>query len=188
MIKYILTLSAVLLALTNTAFAKNPQVVFQTNQGNFTVELYPEKAPNTVKNFLSYVKSGYYEKTIFHRVIKQFMIQGGGFNADMSQKETKQPIKNEANNGLRNETGSIAMARTGDPHSATSQFFININHNNFLDYRGPSAQNIGYCVFGKVITGMDVVFNIGDATTQVKNGHADVPIKTITVQKITISQ
>ncbi len=167
--------------------AENPQVVFETNKGNFVVELYPEKAPITVKNFLNYMEAGFYDQTIFHRVIKQFMIQGGGFTENMVKKETNAAIKNEANNGLRNEVGTIAMARTGDPNSATAQFFINVNHNNFLDYRSPDPANIGYCVFGHVIQGMDTVFNISDVSTHQINGRADIPIESVIIHKVKLN-
>lgn len=183
MFKYF-TLGLLLLVFSAVANAQNPQVVFETNKGQFVVELFPEKAPNTVKNFLGYVNSGFYNNTIFHRVIKQFMVQGGGFNQAMVKKETKAPIKNEADNGLRNETGTIAMARTSAPHSATAQFFINTNHNQFLDFRSPDPQNYGYCVFGRVVKGMDIVFNIDDSQTHHKNGHADVPVNPIIIQSI----
>lgn len=166
-----------------TTVAKNPQVVFETNKGSFVVELYPEKAPKTVSNFLKYVDSGFYENTIFHRVIKSFMVQGGGFTSTMVQKDTEAPVINEASNGLRNDTGTIAMARTSIPDSATSQFFINTNNNQFLNYRGPDAQSIGYCVFGRVIQGMDTVFTIGDSLTHFENGHADVPIEKVIIQQ-----
>lgn len=182
MIKY--GLLSILLMLSLTAAAKNPQVVFETSKGSFTVELYPEKAPKTVSNFLAYVNKGFYNDTIFHRVIKSFMIQGGGFTKAMEQKDTSSPIVNEADNGLHNEIGTIAMARTGDPNSATSQFFINTNDNQFLNYRGPDAASIGYCVFGRVIQGMETVFSIGESMTHYEKGHADVPIEQIVIQHV----
>ena len=132
-------------------------VTFKTNFGDITLELFEDKAPKTVENFLSYVKDGFYDNTIFHRVIAGFMIQGGGFTADMDQKDTKATIENEANNGVANETGTIAMARTNDPHSATAQFFINVNDNDFLNHTSESVNGWGYCAFGKVTEGMDVV-------------------------------
>jgi cyclophilin family peptidyl-prolyl cis-trans isomerase len=154
----------------------------QTNKGNITIETYADKAPITVKNFEEYVASGFYNGTIFHRVIDGFMIQGGGFDKDMNQKETNNPIKNEAKNGLKNSKYSIAMARTSIPDSATSQFFINVNDNEFLNY--PGQDGYGYCVFGKVIAGMDVVDNIAKLPTRNKKGHDDVPIKRVTIEKI----
>jgi len=165
----------------NSALAAT-QVEFETNQGSFTVELYPEKAPVTVANFLQYVKDGFYESTIFHRVINGFMIQGGGFERDLFQKPTRAPIKNEAANGLKNITGSIAMARTQDPNSATAQFFINLNDNAFLDYTGPEASKIGYCVFGKVISGMDVVKKIAVIPTGRISRFSDVPTTAIKIK------
>lgn len=175
-------LLSILLVFSLTTLAKNPQVVFETNKGSFVVELYPDKAPKTVNNFLKYVNNGFYDNTIFHRVIKSFMIQGGGFTKTMEQKDTSPPIENEANNGLHNDTGTIAMARTSSPDSATSQFFINTNDNHFLNYRGPDAQSIGYCVFGRVIQGMDTVYAIGDSMTHYEKGHGDVPIEKVIIQ------
>ncbi|MBV34502.1 MAG: cyclophilin [Rickettsiales bacterium] len=161
----------------------NPLVTFSTNHGDITLELYPEKAPETVKNFLSYVEEGHYDGTIFHRVIPNFMIQGGGFTPDMEQKETKEPIANEANNGLTNEIGSIAMARTMEPHSASSQFFINVNDNDFLNFKSESPSGWGYCVFGKVTEGMDVVNAIKDVPTGSYSMHQDVPTETVLITK-----
>ena len=159
-----------------------PSVEFQTNQGDFTVELYPEKAPKTVANFLQYVKDGYYENTIFHRVINHFMIQGGGFERDLSEKNTRAAIVNEASNGLLNQTGTIAMARTADPDSATAQFFVNLFDNQFLDYAGPDPDQIGYCVFGKVTSGMDVIHKIGVTQTNTVGRYSDVPVKPIIIK------
>ena len=159
-----------------------PSVEFQTNQGNFTVELYPEKAPKTVANFLQYVKDGYYENTIFHRVINHFMIQGGGFERDLSEKNTRAAIVNEAGNGLLNQTGTIAMARTADPDSATAQFFVNLFDNQFLDYTGPDPEQIGYCVFGKVTSGMDVIQKIGVTQTNTVGRYSDVPVRPIIIK------
>lgn len=155
-------------------------VVIETTQGDIVVELNPEKAPNTVKNFLTYVNEGFYAGTIFHRVIRDFMIQGGGFDKNLNQKETREPIQNESKNGLFNETFTIAMARTNDPHSATSQFFINLKDNYFLD------DGDGYCVFGKVTSGHRVVQKIGSLPTHVKEGMGDVPIKRVTIKAIKI--
>lgn len=168
-------------AATDNASVK---VEVETNMGNFTLELYPEKAPVTVENFLSYVDEGFYKNTIFHRVISRFMIQGGGFERDLTQKETKAPITNEANNGLLNETGTIAMARTSNPNSATSQFFINVNDNQMLNYTSPGARTIGYCVFGKVVEGLDVVHKIGVVPTTFSEGYADVPIRPVIIKKM----
>jgi len=152
----------------------------QTNFGNIDIELDPA-APKTSANFEQYVRDGFYDGTIFHRVIKGFMIQGGGFASDMMQKATRAPIENEAKNGLSNLTGTIAMARTMDPHSASAQFFINVNDNTFLDY--PGQDGWGYCVFGKVVDGMDVVNRIKDVDTGNKAGHQDVPVEPVVVEK-----
>jgi cyclophilin family peptidyl-prolyl cis-trans isomerase len=168
--------------LTTISAVAAPSVEFQTNQGNFTVELYPEKAPKTVANFLQYVKDGYYENTIFHRVINHFMIQGGGFERDLSEKTTRAPITNEAANGLLNATGTIAMARTADPDSATAQFFVNLFDNQFLDYQGPDPEQIGYCVFGKVTSGMDVVQKISLMPTNTVGRYSDVPVKPVIIK------
>ena len=163
---------------------KNVQFLINTSKGNIVIETYPEKAPITVKNFESYVNKGFYNDTIFHRVIDGFMIQGGGFTKDMSQKQTDAPIKIESDNGLKNKKYTIAMARTSIPDSATSQFFINVKNNDFLDYTGQS--NPGYCVFGKVIEGQDVVDKIGKLKTRVKSGMGDVPIKTVKINSIKV--
>lgn len=168
------------------AFAKNPVVTMETNMGTIEIELNEEKAPVTVKNFLGYVNDKFYDGLIFHRVINGFMIQGGGMNEKMEEKKNKAPIVNEAKNGLKNEAGSIAMARTGDPNSATSQFFINVNNNSSLDY--PSPDGHGYAVFGKVTSGMHVVNRIKTVKTGNLRGHGDVPmdpviIKTVRVKK-----
>ncbi len=169
-----------------STLAETAQVEFKTSMGDFTVELYPEKAPITVANFLQYVRSGFYEKTIFHRVINNFMIQGGGFERDLFEKPTKAPIKNESNNGLKNKVGTIAMARTPDPDSATAQFFINLKDNDFLDYTSPEPEKIGYCVFGKVTKGMDVVKQIGVSPTGSISRFSDVPIKPIKIISVTV--
>lgn len=158
-------------------------VKFETNFGNITIELNREKSPMTVANFLSYVDDGFYDGTIFHRVIKGFMIQGGGFDESMSQKQTKAAIENEANNGLKNDHYTIAMARTSMPHSATAQFFINGNNNDFLNHTAPTGSGWGYCVFGKVIEGMDVVDKIIQVKTGNKNGHQDVPVENVVIKK-----
>ncbi|MFT3733540.1 MAG: peptidylprolyl isomerase [Rhodocyclaceae bacterium] len=158
-------------------------VRLKTRFGDITLELFAEQAPETVKNFLAYVEAGHYDGTIFHRVISNFMVQGGGMNADMSQKPTQAPIKNEANNGLKNEIGTVAMARTSDPHSATAQFFINVVNNDFLDFRNESVQGWGYCVFGKVVEGMDVVNQIKATKTGRSGFHQDVPVEAIVIDK-----
>ena len=176
-----LLVGGLLLSASISAFAA-PSVEFQTNQGNFTVELYPDKAPKTVANFLQYVKDGFYENTIFHRVINHFMIQGGGFERDLSEKNTRAPISNEAGNGLLNQTGTIAMARTADPDSATAQFFVNLFDNQFLDYVGPEPDQIGYCVFGKVTSGMDVIQKLGLTQTNTVGRYSDVPVKPIIIK------
>jgi peptidyl-prolyl cis-trans isomerase B (cyclophilin B) len=152
-----------------------PQVKLETSLGDIVIELNADKAPNTVENFLTYVNEGFYNGTIFHRVIKDFMIQGGGFTEDFKQKSPNAPIKNEANNGLSNVRGSVAMARTGDPHSATAQFFINTVDNNFLDFRGEQGAAWGYAVFAEVVSGMDVVDQIRAVSTGSKGPHQDVP-------------
>lgn len=154
-----------------------------TNLGTITLELDAEKAPKTVANFLDYVKAGHYDGTIFHRVIDGFMIQGGGFLPGMKQKPTNAPIENEAANGLKNQRGTIAMARTSDPHSATAQFFINVADNDFLDFRAPSGNGWGYCVFGRVVEGMDVVDKIKRVRTGNKGFHQDVPVEDVVIEK-----
>ena len=159
------------------------QVKFTTSLGAFTLQLDAEKAPKTVENFLAYVAAGHYDNTIFHRVIKGFMIQGGGFEPGMKQKETRAPIDNEAANGLKNKRGTIAMARTGDPHSATAQFFINVVDNDFLDFKAPSGQGWGYCVFGEVTEGLDVIDAIKGVRTGNKGFHQDVPVDDVVIQK-----
>jgi cyclophilin family peptidyl-prolyl cis-trans isomerase len=168
------------------ANAQNPQVEMRTSMGVIVLELQPENAPETVKNFLQYVKDGFYNGTIFHRVISDFMIQGGGFTADLAAKKTRDPIKHEGGNGLRNQVGTIAMARTADPNSATSQFFINVVDNQMLDFRGPGPQEVGYCVFGRVIKGLDVVNKIRSVETTVRGPHQNLPVKTITIEKVTV--
>jgi cyclophilin family peptidyl-prolyl cis-trans isomerase len=159
------------------------QVEFETSAGNFVVEVYPDKAPKTVENFLRYVNDGFYNNTIFHRVISHFMIQGGGFERDLTEKPTRAPIANESDNGLLNQTGTIAMARTSDPNSATAQFFVNLADNQFLNYTSPEPDYIGYCVFGKVVSGMDVVHKIGIVPTGNNRGFSDVPIKAIVIKQ-----
>ena len=158
-------------------------VKLHTNLGTITLELDAVKAPATVENFLAYVNSGFYTNTIFHRVIDGFMIQGGGFEPGMKQKQTKGTIKNEAENGLKNQAYTVAMARTPDPHSASSQFFINVSDNEFLDFRAPNAREFGYCVFGKVVDGKDVVDQIKKVATGTRGMHADVPASDVVITK-----
>jgi peptidyl-prolyl cis-trans isomerase B (cyclophilin B) len=158
-------------------------VRLQTNFGDITIELDAERAPDTTRNFLEYVRSGFYDNTIFHRVIDGFMIQGGGFDPGMKQKGTRKPIKNEAENGLQNESYTIAMARTSDPHSATAQFFINVSDNAFLNHTAPTAQGWGYAVFGRVVEGKDVVDRIRKVKTGSRGMHQDVPMDDVVIQK-----
>ncbi len=162
------------------------QVLMTTTVGPITLELDAENAPKTVENFLSYVADGFYNGTIFHRVIDNFMIQGGGFCADMEQKETKAPVENEANNGLKNDRGTIAMARTQDPHSATAQFFINVQDNDFLNHTAENIQGWGYAVFGKVTDGEDVLDKIRCVQTGSQMGHQDVPMEPIIIESIAL--
>ncbi len=159
------------------------QVKLTTNHGDITLQLDAEKAPKTVANFLAYVEAGHYDGTVFHRVIKNFMIQGGGFAVGMDQKETNAPVENEAANGLKNKRGSIAMARTNDPHSATAQFFINTVDNDFLDFKSPMGQGWGYCVFGEVVEGLDTVDKIRAVATGNKGFHQDVPKEDVIIEK-----
>ncbi|PXV84302.1 peptidyl-prolyl cis-trans isomerase A (cyclophilin A)/peptidyl-prolyl cis-trans isomerase B (cyclophilin B) [Nitrosomonas eutropha] len=171
--------------LATSVFAANPKVEIKTNLGAIQIELYADQAPKTVKNFLNYVNDDYYTGTIFHRVIAKFMIQGGGFDQNYVQKPTRQPVENEAANGLKNTLGTIAMARTNEPHSASSQFFINVANNNFLDYTAPTMQGYGYAVFGKVTAGMDVVNAIAGTPTGA-NGpfNRDVPQNMIVIESV----
>lgn len=163
-----------------------PKVKLETSHGDIVIELNRDKAPETVANFLSYVNDGFYDGTIFHRVIKNFMIQGGGFDGDFKQKSTKAPIKNEANNGLSNVRGTVAMARTNDPHSATAQFFINVVDNDFLNFRDEIASAWGYAVFGQVVEGMDVVEKIREVTTTMRGPHQDVPAENVVIIKASV--
>lgn len=158
-------------------------VILETNFGDIEIELNEEKAPKSVANFLSYVRKGFYNDTIFHRVMDGFMIQGGGFTEDMEQKPTDAPIENEADNGLANEVGTLAMARTNDPHSATAQFFINVANNGFLNHSGKNLQGWGYCVFGKVVDGMDVVNKIKSVSTGRSGMHENVPSEAVVIKK-----
>lgn len=162
-------------------------ITMQTNHGTITIELDKEKAPETCANFEQYVKDGFYDGTIFHRVINGFMIQGGGMEPGMAEKETRTNIKNEAANGLKNDVGTLAMARTPDPHSASSQFFINLKANDFLNFRNESGDGWGYCVFAKVTDGMDIVNAIKEVATGNSGGHADVPVDDVIIEKVTIS-
>jgi len=162
------------------------QVLMTTTVGPITLELDTDNAPKTVDNFLSYVADGFYDGTIFHRVIDNFMIQGGGFTAGMEQKDTKAPVENEANNGLKNDRGTIAMARTQDPHSATAQFFINVQDNDFLNHTGENIQGWGYAVFGKVTDGEDVLDKIRCVQTGGQGGHQDVPVEPIIIESVTL--
>ncbi|MFV0888103.1 peptidylprolyl isomerase [Metapseudomonas otitidis] len=161
-------------------------IKLHTNYGVITLELFEDKAPETTANFKEYVKAGHYDGTVFHRVISNFMIQGGGFEPGMKQKSTRAPIKNEANNGLSNKVGTIAMARTMDPHSASAQFFINVSDNDFLDHSAPTTQGWGYAVFGQVTEGMDVVNAIKGVATTMKAGHQDVPVEDVIIEKAEI--
>ena len=161
-------------------------ILMTTTVGPMTLELDADNAPKTVENFLSYVSSGFYDDTIFHRVINNFMVQGGGFTADMEQKATQAPIENEANNGLKNALGTIAMARTQDPHSATAQFFINVQDNDFLNHTGENMQGWGYAVFGKVTEGEDVLDKIRCVETGSQAGHQDVPVEPIIIESVTV--
>jgi len=172
------------LALAGTALAANPHVRMSTSMGDLEIELYADKAPASVKNFLGYVDTGFYNGTVFHRVIPNFMIQGGGFEPGMKQKETGAPIQNEADNGVKNTLGTLAMARTMDPHSATAQFFINVADNDFLNHRAKNGRGWGYAVFGKVTQGMDVVMKIAGVRTGTAMGHDDVPVKDVMIKRI----
>ncbi|HGJ5856795.1 peptidylprolyl isomerase B [Arsenophonus nasoniae] len=163
-------------------------VTFHTNFGDIVIKTFDEKSPITVKNFLNYCRDGFYDNTIFHRVIKGFMIQGGGFEPGMLQKTTKDPIKNEANNGLKNKRGTLAMARTNEPHSATAQFFINVVDNDFLNFRSEQDSGWGYCVFAEVVDGMKTVDKIKDITTGRSGLHQDVPIEDVIIQRVTVNE
>lgn len=163
-------------------------IKLHTNHGVITLQLFEDKAPETVANFKEYVKAGHYDGTIFHRVIGNFMIQGGGFESGMKQKATRAPIKNEANNGLSNKVGTVAMARTMEPHSASAQFFINVADNSFLNHSAPTVQGWGYAVFGEVVEGMDVVNKIKGVATTMKGGHQDVPVDDVIIEKAEITE
>lgn len=163
-------------------------VTLHTNHGDIRIQLFADKAPETVANFVRYAESGFYENTLFHRVISNFMIQGGGFEAGLQQKKTEAPIRNEANNGLSNKRGTIAMARTNDPHSATSQFFINVQDNGPLDFTGENSFGWGYCVFGEVVEGMETVDSIRDVKTGRSGYHADVPVEDVVIERATVEK
>lgn len=180
-------LMLILALFSASALAANPEVEMKTNMGNVVIELYSEQAPKTVANFLQYVKDGFYSGTIFHRVIKGFMIQGGGYTMGFREKATRAPIANEASNGLHNIPGTVAMARTVDPNSGTSQFFINVNDNKSLNYIDSSPERIGYCVFGRVVKGMGVVNKIAALPTGPGGSFlSDVPEKAVVIQSITL--
>ncbi len=186
--KIIGMLIVVVLCMTHSVWAdaRNPRVRMETNRGVIVLELDQKAAPKTVENFLQYVQDGFYDGTIFHRVIKKFMVQGGGFTQDMRQKPTQEPIANEAGNGLKNLRGTVAMARTSDPHSATAQFFINTVDNGFLDNKGKTPDTWGYCVFGKVVEGMNNVDVIENLSTTTKSGFRDVPTSTVIIEKAVV--
>jgi len=173
------------------AWAQNPRAEFKTSMGSFALELYADKAPKTVANFIQYVNSGFYNGTIFHRVIDGFMIQGGGFEPGMREKTTRPPIENEAGlalkAGLKNELGTVAMARTPNPHSASAQFFINVKDNGFLDYRDSSPQGYGYAVFGRVVEGMDTVMRIAKVPTATAGQHGNVPQKPVVIESVKLN-
>ena len=166
----------------------NPQVIMETSKGTIVLEVFPDEAPETVKNFLQYVRWGHYDGTIFHRVIPDFMIQGGGLTPGMKKKTTEMPIQNEADNGLKNKLGTVAMARTPDPHSATDQFFINTKSNGFLDHKNKTAEGWGYTVFGKVVKGMDVVNAISGVKTAKKGMMSNVPVEPVLIIKMTLKE
>ena len=179
-------LPTALFTASSFASAGNPVVSMQTSMGDVEIELYADKAPKSVENFLSYVRDGSYDGTIFHRVMKGFMNQGGGFGEDMKKRKTRAPITNEADNGLKNRRGTIAMARTGQPHSATNQFFINTVDNGFLDHTGKNMRGWGYAVFGKVSKGMDVMDKIANTRTRSGKLGQNMPVETIVIEKVTI--
>jgi peptidyl-prolyl cis-trans isomerase B (cyclophilin B) len=186
LIKWLFPIVTLAFSTTTCAQPSSPRIQFETSMGTIVLELNTQAAPKTTANFMSYAKEGYYENTIFHRVIPNFMIQGGGFTPDMKQKPTRAAIPNEADNGLKNKAGTIAMARTNDPHSATSQFFINTVDNAALDHKAKNPQAWGYCVFGRVVEGMDVVKAIEKVPTTMRAGHRDVPSEPVVILKATI--
>lgn len=178
-------MTAVAIAFSGAAAGENPVVLMKTSKGELKIELFADKSPVTVENFLAYVKDGHYDGTVFHRVIPGFMIQGGGFGAEMAEKKTRAPIVNEATNGVKNERGTLAMARTSDPNSATAQFFINSVDNAFLDHKD-TGQGYGYAVFGKVTSGMEVVDEISKVKTGNKGMHQNVPVEAIVIESVTV--
>lgn len=171
---------------TGHALSDKPKVIMETSKGTIVLELYPDDAPKTVANFLNYARWGHYDGTIFHRVIPGFMIQGGGFTPKMKQKLTEMPIENEADNGLKNDRGTVAMARTQDPHSATAQFFINTKNNTFLNHTSRTPEGWGYTVFGRVTKGMEVVDAISKVETETRGSMADVPVEPVVIIKVTV--
>jgi cyclophilin family peptidyl-prolyl cis-trans isomerase len=177
----LITLGAMVISGAENVAAENPKVLLDTSKGEIVLELYPDKAPDTVKNFLDYVDAKFFDGTIFHRVIPNFMIQGGGFTDDMKQKSTQPPIKNEADTGVKNDRGTIAMARTSDPHSATGQFFINTVDNDFLNHKNKTPQGWGYAAFGKVIKGMETVDAISAVKTATRGMNGDVPVEPVVI-------
>ena len=188
-IKYLVIIAIIFLNNgANAEMTTNTKIIIKTTSGDIKIELYDDKAPITSENFKKYVESGYFTDTIFHRVIKDFMIQGGGFTTEMNEKDSMPPIQNEANNGISNKRGTIAMARTPDPHSASSQFFINLKDNNFLDFTAETSQGWGYCAFGKVFEGMDILDKIALVDTGSYGAHQDVPKEPITINEIIIEK
>lgn len=185
-LKWMVPVVCLIAAVKADARSVSPRVQLETTKGVIVLELDSAAAPKTVANFMAYVEDGFYDNTIFHRVIQGFMIQGGGFTSGMQQKKTKSPIPNEADNGRKNVRGAVAMARTNDPHSATAQFFINVADNAFLDHKAKNPRGWGYCVFGRVVEGMDVVRAIEKVTTTRRAGHADVPAEPVVIKKATI--
>jgi len=182
--KRLVIVSIFLIISTGVFAVQNPSVLMKTSMGEIEIELFQDKAPLTVVNFLSYVDKGFYNGTVFHRVIVDFMIQGGGFTPGMKEKKTSLPVKNEADNRIQNTTGTVAMARTADVHSATAQFFINVGNNSFLDYKSSTSDGYGYCVFGKVTKGMDVVNKIRSVKTKSVGYFEDVPVADIVIQSV----
>jgi len=178
----LIVISAMVFTGAEDVAAENPKVLLDTSKGEIVLELYPDKAPDTVKNFLNYVDAKFFDDTIFHRVIPKFMIQGGGFTDDMKQKPTQAPVKNEADTGVKNDRGTIAMARTNDPHSATGQFFINTVDNDFLNHKNKTPQGWGYAAFGKVIKGMDSVDAIAAVKTTTRGSYQDVPAEPVVIK------
>ena len=184
--KYLITLFAACIFASN-AMAENPRLEVKTSRGVIVIELFQDKAPKTVANFLQYAKDGFYNGTVFHRVIDGFMIQGGGFERDMREKRTRGPIENEAANGLKNEVGTLAMARTSAPHSASAQFFINLKSNEFLNFREPTTQGFGYAVFGRVVQGTDLVNAIAKVRTGRSGQFSDVPVEPIIIEAVALA-